>query len=61
LRERDNLPSMVLTQILAKGDGVILGSLDGMATSPKMHLLRVPRDYRAVAAADRKGWQRAEQ
>jgi hypothetical protein len=61
LRERDNLPSMVLTQILAKGDGVILGSLDGMATSPKMHLLRVPRDYRAVAAADRKGWRHAEQ
>ena len=61
LRERDNLPSMVLTQVLAKGDGVALGSLDGMATSPRMHLLRVPRDYRTVSAADRQGWTRAEQ
>jgi TraM recognition site of TraD and TraG len=60
LRERDNLPSMVLTQILAKGDGVILGSLDGMKTSPTMHLVRVPRDYRPVAAADREGWGHAE-
>jgi hypothetical protein len=61
LRERDNLPSMVLTQILAKGDGALLGSLDGMASSPRMHLLRVPREYRTVSAADRQGWAGAEQ
>jgi len=60
LRERDNLPSMVLTQILAKGDGVILGSLDGMKTSPTMHLVRVPATYRSLAAEDRKGWPLAE-
>jgi hypothetical protein len=61
LRERDNLPSMVLTQVLTKGDGVMLGSLDGMAAVPRMRFLRVPRDYRPVAAGDRKGWERAQQ
>jgi len=50
----------VLTQILAKGDGVILGSLDGMKTSPTMHLVRVPATYRSLAAEDRKGWPLAE-
>jgi hypothetical protein len=60
LRERDNLPSMVLTQVLAKGEAVILGSLDGMRTSPTMHLVKVPSGYRPVAAADRKGWAHAE-
>lgn len=60
LRERDNLPSMVLTQVLAKGEAVILGSLDGMRTSPTMHLVKVPSGYRAVTPADRKGWAHAE-
>lgn len=55
LRERDNLPAMVLTQILAKGDGVILGSLDGTTTSPTMRLMRVPATYNSVAPTDRKG------
>ncbi len=60
LRERDNLPSMVLTQVLAKGEGVILGSLDGMRTSPTMHLVKVPSGYRPISPADRKGWTHAQ-
>ena len=60
LRERDNLPSMVLTQVLSKGEGVILGSLDGMGTVPAMRLVKVPSGYRAVSPEDRKGWTDAE-
>jgi len=56
LRERKNLPTMVLTQVLKKGEAVVLGSLDGGATLPAMRFLKVPAVYRDVGPSDRKGW-----
>jgi TraM recognition site of TraD and TraG len=42
LRERKNLPTTVLTQVLKTGQGVVIGSLDGGATNPGTYYLQVP-------------------
>jgi hypothetical protein len=42
LRERKNLPSTILTQVLKKGEAVVIGSLDGGETRPSTYFLRVP-------------------
>jgi hypothetical protein len=42
LRERKNLPSTILTQVLKVGEGVVIGALDGGATSPGTRFLKVP-------------------
>jgi hypothetical protein len=43
LRERKNLPSTILTQVLKRGQAVVIGSLDGGETTPGMYFLSVPR------------------
>lgn len=43
LRERKNLPSTVLTQVLKTGEAVVIGSGDGGATNPGTFFMRVPR------------------
>jgi len=42
LRERKNLPSTILTQVLKTGEAVVIGSLDGGKTTPSTYFLRVP-------------------
>lgn len=44
LRERKSLPTSVLTQVFQKGDGVVLGSLDGSAGKSYMRFIHVPKD-----------------
>ena len=51
LRERKNLPSTVLTQVLMTGQAVVIGSLDGGTTLPGTYFLQVPRKGPAVALA----------
>jgi hypothetical protein len=43
LRERPNLPSTVLTQVLKRGEAVVIGSLDAGASTPGTYFLRVPK------------------
>jgi hypothetical protein len=43
LRERRNLPTAILTQVLRTGEAVVIGSLDGGATLPGMFFMRVPK------------------
>lgn len=42
VRERKNLPTTVLTQVLKTGQAVIIGSLDGGLTNPGTYYLEVP-------------------
>ncbi len=42
LRERKNLPSTILTQVLKTGEAVVIGSLDGGRTTPGTYFLKVP-------------------
>jgi hypothetical protein len=42
LRERKNLPSTILTQVLKVGQAVAIGSLDGGRTPPSTQFLAVP-------------------
>jgi len=42
LKDRKNLPSSILTQVLRRGEAVVIGSLDGGVTTPGTHFLRVP-------------------
>lgn len=42
LRERKNLPSTVLTQVLKTGQAVVIGSLDGGASLPGTYYMQVP-------------------
>lgn len=42
LQGRDTLPTEVTTQVLQKGDGVVIGSLDGGATPPALRFFHVP-------------------
>ncbi|HRI13556.1 MAG TPA: type IV secretion system DNA-binding domain-containing protein [Verrucomicrobiota bacterium] len=42
LRERKNLPSTVLTQVLKTGQAVVIGSLDGGSSLPGTYFLKVP-------------------
>ncbi len=42
LRERKNLPSTILTQVLKVGEGVVIGALDGGKTTPGTRFLKVP-------------------
>jgi hypothetical protein len=45
LQERDAVPSQLLTQVFAKGDAVILGSLDGSQTPAVIRYVHVPGDF----------------
>jgi len=42
LRERKNLPTTILTQVLKTGEAVVIGSLDGGRTRPGTYFLKVP-------------------
>jgi hypothetical protein len=50
LRERKNLPTTVLTQVLKVGEGVAIGTLDGGRTTPSTRFLKVPFKLQDVAA-----------
>ena len=41
LREREQIPTHVLTQMLQLGEAVVIGSLDGRASPPALRFLRV--------------------
>jgi hypothetical protein len=43
LRERKNLPTTILTQVLRTGDAVVIGSLDGGRSRPGTYFVRIPR------------------
>jgi len=42
LRERKNLPSTILTQVLKRSEAVVIGALDGGQTTPGTRFLKVP-------------------
>ena len=48
LRVRTNLPTSVLTQVLMRGQGVVIGSLDGGTTRPDTYYLSVPEPKSAA-------------
>jgi type IV secretory system conjugative DNA transfer VirD4/TraG family protein len=47
LRDRKNLPSSILTQVLRRGEAVVIGSLDGGESMPGTYFLRVPKPEKA--------------
>lgn len=51
LRERKNLPSMILTHVLKKGEAVVIGALDGGTTAPSTRFVKVPYKDRSQAAS----------
>lgn len=51
MRERKNLPSTILTQVLKTGEAVVIGSLDGGKTTPGTYFLRVPPPPEPAASA----------
>jgi hypothetical protein len=44
VREREQIPTHVLTQMLQLGQAVIVGSLDGRFTRPEVRILQVDRE-----------------
>ena len=42
LRDRKNLPTTILTHVLRRGQAVVIGSLDGGASTPGTYFLAVP-------------------
>jgi TraM recognition site of TraD and TraG len=53
LRVRTNLPTTVLTHVLTRGQGVVIGSLDGGKTTPGTYYLQVPPSREKSAPAAR--------
>jgi TraM recognition site of TraD and TraG len=49
MRERKNLPSAVLTEVLQKGDAVVVGSLNGSVGRSNLRFLHVPAEWKPNA------------
>lgn len=58
LRERKNLPTTILTQVLKTGQAVVIGSLDGGRTIPGTYFLRVPFEEKVTHSSDMKSTKR---
>lgn len=48
IRERKALPARILTRLLAKGEAVVIGSLDGRKTRPSIRTIRVPESIPGI-------------